>query len=329
MANGASVSRAGGAILQSHRRTHARGSPAVARGNGAPCPDPILLFSGPFADLPFDTLDGEGGRVGLSGVRTVLLGRPFRSAARAERRQLLPRPGWTSLARNDLHAPVVAAHKVGQAVSDPIDERHQALLPDYVWGDGKPAKVQQRAAEEMMATFRLAEKLGAGVVSGFTGSPIWSWVSGYPGPKPGAIAEAREAVRQTVEPDPGTWPATAGCGSRAEIHPGQLAFDLYSAELALDALDGREEFGFTFDPSHLHWQGVEPVEFLRRFPDRIFHVHVKDAIADAERPDGGAERVLAERRPEAGVAVPQPRPRRDRLGRGAAGRSTTSGTTAR
>ena len=62
-----------------------------------------------------------------------------------------------------------------------------------------------------------------------------------------------------------------------EVHPGQIAFDLYSAELVLDALDGREEFGFTFDPSHLHWQGVDPVEFLRRFPDRIYHVHVKDA----------------------------------------------------
>jgi sugar phosphate isomerase/epimerase len=61
------------------------------------------------------------------------------------------------------------------------------------------------------------------------------------------------------------------------VHPGQLAFDLYSAEIVLDALGGREEFGFTFDPSHLHWQGVDPVEFLRRFADRIYHVHIKDA----------------------------------------------------
>ena len=28
---------------------------------------------------------------------------------------------------------------------------------------------------------------------------------------------------------------------------------------------------------HMHWQGVDPVEFLRRFPDRIYHVHIKDA----------------------------------------------------
>ena len=42
--------------------------------------------------------------------------------------------------------------------------------------------------------------------------------------------------------------------------------------------DNREEFGFNFDPSHLLWQGVDPVEFIREFPDRIYHVHIKDAI---------------------------------------------------
>ena len=70
------------------------------------------------------------------------------------------------------------------------------------------------------------------------------------------------------------------CGLKyaLEVHPGQIAFDLHSAEAALDALDGRPDFGFTFDPSHLHWQGVDPVEFVRRFPDRIFHVHIKDAV---------------------------------------------------
>jgi sugar phosphate isomerase/epimerase len=48
--------------------------------------------------------------------------------------------------------------------------------------------------------------------------------------------------------------------------------------MALDAVGGREEFGFLFDPSHLHWQGVDPVEFINRFPDRIYHVHIKDAV---------------------------------------------------
>ncbi len=70
------------------------------------------------------------------------------------------------------------------------------------------------------------------------------------------------------------------CGVKfaLEVHPTEIAFDLYTAERALEALGHREEFGFNFDPSHLIWQGVDPVEFIRAFPDRIYHVHMKDAI---------------------------------------------------
>jgi sugar phosphate isomerase/epimerase len=69
------------------------------------------------------------------------------------------------------------------------------------------------------------------------------------------------------------------CGVKfaLEVHPTEIAFDIYSAERTLQALDRREEFGFNFDPSHLIWQGVNPVEFIRYFPDRIYHVHMKDA----------------------------------------------------
>jgi sugar phosphate isomerase/epimerase len=239
-------------------------------------PRPIVLFTGPFADVQFDTLAAQASEWGYQGVELCTWGdhlevqRGLSDAAYGPARLDL-------LARHDLQCPVIAAHKVGQAVCDVIDDRHQTLLPDYVWGDGKPAKVQQRAAEEMAATFRLAEKFGVGVVSGFTGSPIWGYVSGYPGPKPNAVADALAKFAKQWNP---LLDVARDCGVRFayEVHPGQLAYDLYSAEVVLDALDGREEFGFTFDPSHLLWQGVEPVEFLRRFPDRIFHVHVKDAL---------------------------------------------------
>jgi len=52
---------------------------------------------------------------------------------------------------------------------------------------------------------------------------------------------------------------------------------LYSARRALQALKHRPEFGFNFDPSHLQWQGVDPARFITAFPDRIYHVHMKDA----------------------------------------------------
>jgi sugar phosphate isomerase/epimerase len=171
--------------------------------------------------------------------------------------------------------PVLSCHRVSQAACDPIDARHRDLLPDYVWGDGSPAGVQQRATEEVIATIRAAGQLGVGLVAGFTGSPLWSYVAGYPSPRPETVAEGlRDFVRRWTP----ILDACAECGVRYafEVHPGQIAFDLYSAEMVLDALNGREEFGFTLDPAHLHWQGVDPATFVRRFPERIFHVHVKD-----------------------------------------------------
>jgi sugar phosphate isomerase/epimerase len=181
------------------------------------------------------------------------------------------------LARHELQLPVIACHKLSQAISDPIDKRHQSLVPEHVWGDGKPSGVHQRATAELVATFQVAEKFGVNVVSGFTGSPIWSYVAGYPAPKPELISETLKQFARQWTP---IMDAARDHGIRYafEVHPGQIAFDLHSAEIVLDHLANREEFGFTFDPSHLHWQGVDPVEFLRRFADRIYHVHIKDAV---------------------------------------------------
>ena len=71
-----------------------------------------------------------------------------------------------------------------------------------------------------------------------------------------------------------------------EVHPTEIAFDLHTAQRALEVLDQRPEFGFNFDPSHLIWQGVNPARFIRKFPDRIFHVHMKDAIVRLDGESG-------------------------------------------
>ena len=131
--------------------------------------------------------------------------------------------------------------------------------------------------EEMKRTARAAKKLGVGVVNGFTGSSIWHLLYSFP-PVPVAMVDAGFA--QFAERWHPILDVFAECGVRfaLEVHPAEIAYDLVTAERALQALGRREEFGFNFDPSHLHWQGVDPVEFLRAFPDRIYHVHVKDAI---------------------------------------------------
>jgi sugar phosphate isomerase/epimerase len=237
-------------------------------------PRPVILFTGQWADLPLEELIPKVAEWGYQGLDLCCWGDHF------EVQRALSDADYCSrkldlLNNHELSIPVVSNHRVGQAVCDPIDVRHRALLPDYVWGDGAPEGVRQRAAEEMMATVRAAQKLGAGVVGGFTGSGLWSYVAGYPGPDAATVAEGFRTFAHQWNPILDVC-REAGIRFAFELHPGQIAFDLYSAEMALDALDGRAEFGFTLDPSHLHWQGVDPVEFIRRFPDRIYHVHIKD-----------------------------------------------------
>jgi sugar phosphate isomerase/epimerase len=235
---------------------------------------PIILFSGQWTDLPLEELAQKASEWGYQGLELACWGDHF-EVQRALSEDQYASAKLELLGRHDLTAAVLASHRVGQAVCDRIEPRHQRILPDYVWGDGNPEGVRQRAAEEMTATIRAAQNLGVGVVSGFTGSELWAAVGGYPASSRAEVEAGFGAFARQWDP---ILDACAECGVRFafEVHPGQIAFDLHSAEMALEALGGREEFGFTFDPSHLHWQGVDSVEFLRRFPDRIFHVHIKD-----------------------------------------------------
>jgi sugar phosphate isomerase/epimerase len=235
---------------------------------------PVLLFSGQWTHLPLEELAQKLNDWGYQGLELCCWGDHF-EVQRALSDDNYCQHKLDLLARHDLALLVLSNHRVGQAVCDRIEPRHRKILPDYVWGDGEPEGVQQRATAEMLATVQAAQKLGVATISGFTGSSLWPGVTGYPPSSPGEVQEGMRDFANRWQPILDAC-SDAGIRFALEVHPGEVAFDLFSAELTLEAIDGREEFGFTFDPSHLHWQGVDPVEFLRRFPDRIFHVHIKD-----------------------------------------------------
>jgi sugar phosphate isomerase/epimerase len=237
-------------------------------------PRPVLLFSGQWTHLPLEELAQKLNDWGYEGLELCCWGDHF-EVQRALSEDEYCQQKLDLLARHDLQVLVLANHRVGQAVCDRVEPRHRKILPDYVWGDGDPEGVSERATAEMLATVQAAQKLGVTTVSGFAGSPLWPGVVGYPASDPAEVEVGMQEFARRFTPILDAC-AEAGLRFALEVHPGQMAFDLFSAEMTLDALDGRPEFGFTFDPSHLHWQGVDPVEFLRRFPDRIFHVHLKD-----------------------------------------------------
>jgi sugar phosphate isomerase/epimerase len=237
---------------------------------------PVTLFTGQWADLPLADLARRASEFGYQGLELACWGDHF------EVDKALTEDGYCAsrrdaLERYELEVHAISTHLVGQAVLDNIDERHQAILPPHVWGDGDPAGVNARAAEELKNTARAAQKLGVSIVNGFTGSSIWHLLYSFPPVPPTMIDAGYELLADRFHP---ILDVFGECGVKfaLEVHPAEIAFDLYSAQRALDALDRREEFGFNFDPSHLIWQGVDPVEFIRAFPDRIYHVHIKDAI---------------------------------------------------
>lgn len=236
----------------------------------------VTLFTGQWADLPSEDMVRKTKEFGYDGIELACWGDHF------EVDRALADDGYCArkreqLEKHDLQCEAISAHLVGQAVLDIVDERHKAILPDYVWGDGDSAGVNLRAAEELKNTARAAQKFGVGVVNGFTGSSIWHLNYSFPPVPPAMIDAGFELLAERFNP---ILDVFGECGVRfaLEVHPTEIAFDIYTAERALEALDHREEFGFNFDPSHLIWQGVDPVEFIRAFPDRIYHVHIKDSI---------------------------------------------------
>ncbi len=236
---------------------------------------PVTLFTGQWADLPLEELCRKAKAFGYDGLELACWGDHFEvdkaladDSYCARKRELLE--------KHELQLFAISNHLVGQAVLDRIDTRHKAILPEYVWGDGDPDGVNERAVEEMKNTARAARKLQVDIVNGFTGSSIWGLIYDFP-PVPREMIDAGyQLLADRWNP---ILDVFEECGVKfaLEVHPTEIAFDIYSAERALEALNHREEFGFNFDPSHLIWQGVDPVEFIRYFPERIYHVHMKDA----------------------------------------------------
>lgn len=148
-----------------------------------------------------------------------------------------------------------------------------------------------RAAHEVWRkTAQLAELLEVGVVNAF---------SGCPGDSPGAVAP--NWVTCPWPPEYGDllrwqWDECAipywreecqiarshGVRIALEMHPGFL---VYNPETLLRLREATTpELGANFDPSHLFWQGIDPVVAIRRLGSAgaLFRVHAKDTYLDGD-----------------------------------------------
>ena len=236
---------------------------------------PVTLFTGQWADLPLESLAEKCRAWGFDGLELACSGDHFDVAAAltdagygAGRRDLLE--------RHKLGCWAISNHLVGQAVCDPIDERHRGILPREVWGDGDPEGVRRRAAERMKDTARAAAQLGVSVVTGFTGSPIWHLLYSVPPTDFAAVERGYEEFAERWGPIVDVF-ESEGVRFALEVHPTEVAYDFVTTRRTLDAIDRRPGFGINFDPSHLVYQFLDSAAFVEEFADRIYHVHVKDS----------------------------------------------------
>jgi len=244
----------------------------------------VTLFTGQWADLPLAELAPQVKEMGFDGVELACWGDHFDVSKALNEPGYIERK-WEVLEASGLTCQAISNHLAGQAVCDLIDARHKAILPPHVWGDGEPEGVRQRAANEMKDTARAARKFfdarpgGAPdrvVVNGFTGSSIWHLLYSFPPVLPGQIEGGFQDFADRWIPILDVF-AEADASFALEVHPTEIAFDIASSARALEAVSKHPRFGFNYDPSHLGYQGVDYVKFIREFGDRIFHCHVKDA----------------------------------------------------
>ncbi len=234
---------------------------------------PVTLFTGQWADLPLEELCKKAVKFGYNGLELACWGDHF-EVDKAD--EAYCKAKIDLLKKYNLQLFAISTHLVGQAVCDPIDDRHKGILPEYIWGDGDPEGVRQRAADELIKTAWAAKCLGVGVVNGFTGSPIWHMNYAFPPIPPEMMDQGFEEFSRRWTPILDEF-QKAGVKFGLEVHPTEIAFDIASAERALKALNNHPAFGFNYDPSHFVYQGVDYVEFIYRFCDKIFHVHIKDS----------------------------------------------------
>ena len=238
---------------------------------------PVTLFTGQWADLPLETLAQKVSEWGFDGLELACWGDHF-EVDKALEDDSYVQSRWDILKKYNLDCFAISTHLVGQCVcDDPIDGRHKAILPPRLWGDGDPEGVRQRCAEEVKNTARAAAKLGVKIVNGFTGSKIWHVLALFPPVPPEMIEAGYQDFADRWNPILDVFDKV-GVKYALEVHPSEIAYDFWTAKRTLEALDHREAFGFNFDPSHLYWQMVDPVDFLHEYPDRIYHMHVKEAV---------------------------------------------------
>jgi len=244
---------------------------------------PVTLFTGQFADIPLEQLAKKAKAWGYEGLELACWGDHV-NVTQAAKDKKYAKTRKEILADNGLQCFAISNHLAGQLVCDPNDDARSDMFAPAACKGNADAK-RKWAVEEMKNTARAAKNIGVKIVNGFTGSGIWHMIYSFPPVSDEMVENGFKDFAKLWNPILDVFDE---CGVKfaLEVHPTEIAFDIVTARRALKAVNDRKAFGFNFDPSHLHWQFVDPAKFIRIFKDRIYHVHMKDAARTLDGESG-------------------------------------------
>ncbi|MCL2185155.1 MAG: sugar phosphate isomerase/epimerase [Treponema sp.] len=245
---------------------------------------PVTLFSGQWADMPFEKLCEKAKSYGYDGIELAVCGDHLDLKMAAtdtsyaeERKNILKNYGLKLWA--------IGTHIIGQCIgvnTDSYDPRMDAFAPSLA---GKPEEIRKWAVQQMKYAAVAAKNLGVKIVTGLMGSPIWGYWYSFPQTSEQLIDDNYKKTIALWSPIFDDFDKN-GIKFALEVQPSGIAFDFYSAERLLKEFKNRKTIGFNLDPSHLIWQGVNPNIFIREFTSKIFHVHMKDTAVTLDGKSG-------------------------------------------
>jgi sugar phosphate isomerase/epimerase len=227
---------------------------------------------------PFDTLEHLAqwaGELGYKGIQIPADPRLIDLATAAE--------SWDycddlrgRLAIYGVEPTELSTHLQGQLVA--VHPAYDALFDSFAPPEvcGKPAARQAWAVEQVKLAARASANLGLTAHATFSGALAWPYIYPWPQRPAGLVDEAFSELARRWRPILDAF-EDAGVDCAFELHPGEDLHDGVTFDRFLSLVDGHPRAAILYDPSHFKLQGLDYLQFIDIYHERIKCFHVKDA----------------------------------------------------
>lgn len=180
------------------------------------------------------------------------------------------------LQENGLCISELSTHLEGQLVA--VHPAHDAAFDNFA-----PASVRGKreartawATEQVTLAAAASQNLGLRAHATFSGSLAWPYLYPWPPHNPQLFEEAFAELARRWQPLLDVYDRH-GVDLCYELHPGEDLHDGVTFERFLEKVHHHPRCNILFDPSHLHLQHIDYLQFIDIYHARIKAFHVKDA----------------------------------------------------